>query len=987
MMAQNLYSFIFTDMANACGTKKRRIWTDLSMERAYNAVVSERMSIRKASIEFDVPRMTLSDRVNGRIHLHAKLGQQTALTAGEEDALANYVTYMHSKRFPVTRSQVMGLAWAMDLKKNPSERSFGEEGPTFKWWRGFKARNPNLTLRKVETVERGRVSNATEEIFNDYFDQLENILRENDLMDKPSQIYNCDEAAVFLNKHAQKVVVPRNTKHCQTLTQGTSEHISVLCTIRADGGFVMPLIVFSKGLPTLRGFEKQFNASYAATETGFVNQDLYVSWFTKTFIPNIPPQRPVLLIQDSATAHISPELIETAIQNDIILFCLPGKLTHVLQPCDVSIFKKMRAEINKIMLQIKMMRGDNWVSKGRFPAVFREVFERTMIPATITNAFRKCGIVPIDRNAIEKEFIMNQPERIKALQNQTEDQQKTEPEKNRHDQSTNDKDTDDAPSGSPLEVEVTLELVTSPSNIPAGAEVVLENSSGNDPGDTTACPPHVALQAIEATLTPKKMASYQKKFKDGVTERKDPVYATWSNLTHQVKAQAQAHQPELEHPLVKAGIIPKRLGDIFPSPESNAKASRKPIRLKANRARVLTSMEISNEVFEKDRLKKQNVAEKEMRKKLRDERKKNALDEKKKKQSEKGLKRKRSNSVSKQNKKQKKSTDSSSKNTPVATTLPTERRYFSHMQIMLASCRNLGAIRKVVPSDIPYTIGLKTDLLNSCNQFAHGTDHVSQTLLNTLGLQNMTAVPVYGDGNCLPRAASFLCSGNESDLHTEMRVRMVMKLAAHYELYVNDEFLSKPEPTKPGISTSYAMYSGQFENDLSMSQIFEKEVMHVIKPGSYCSMWQLHGLASVLGTPLRVLYPGKGAPRVDLNKTIVPRIANSTATATIMWTHTSNTNVTAWWQPNHFVPVLGSTQMNEKKVEMNDATRGSCPHNDTSSNQTPQSRVCYCIVCAEEFGMSKENEVWVQCQGCLKWAHEDCTPKEGPGYICDLCLP
>ena len=65
------------------------------MERAYNAVVSERMNIRKASIEFDVPLMTLSNRVNGKLHLHAKLGQQAALTAGEEDALAN-LRYLHA---------------------------------------------------------------------------------------------------------------------------------------------------------------------------------------------------------------------------------------------------------------------------------------------------------------------------------------------------------------------------------------------------------------------------------------------------------------------------------------------------------------------------------------------------------------------------------------------------------------------------------------------------------------------------------------------------------------------------------------------------------------------------------------------------------------------------------------------------------------------------------------------------------------------------
>ena len=130
------------------------------------------------------------------------------------------------------------------------------------------------------------------------------------------------------------------------------------------------------------------------------------------------------------------------------------------------------------------------------------------------------------------------------------------------------------------------------------AEVVLENSSGNDPGDTTACPPHVALQAIKAILTPKKMASYQMKFKDGVIERKDPVYAIWSNLTHQVKA--QTYQSELEHPLVKAGIIPMR----FPISRIQCQSFGKANRTKGKPGSCLTSLEISNEVFEKDPLKK-----------------------------------------------------------------------------------------------------------------------------------------------------------------------------------------------------------------------------------------------------------------------------------------------------------------------------------------------------------------------------------------------
>ena len=40
-----------------------------------------------------------------------------------------------------------------------------------------------------------------------------------------------------------------------------------------------------------------------------------------------------------------------------------------------------------------------------------------------------------------------------------------------------------------------------------------------------------------------------------------------------------------------------------------------------------------------------------------------------------------------------------------------------------------------------------------------------------------------------------------------------------------------------------------------------------------------------------------------------------------------------------------------------------------------------CIVCGELF---VENGEWVQCQGCRKWAHEDCSPGT-PVFFCQNC--
>ena len=45
-----------------------------------------------------------------------------------------------------------------------------------------------------------------------------------------------------------------------------------------------------------------------------------------------------------------------------------------------------------------------------------------------------------------------------------------------------------------------------------------------------------------------------------------------------------------------------------------------------------------------------------------------------------------------------------------------------------------------------------------------------------------------------------------------------------------------------------------------------------------------------------------------------------------------------------------------------------------------------CLVCGEAFADSRPRERWIQCQVCLKWAHEECTAPIVRGmYICENC--
>ena len=72
-----------------------------------------------------------------------------------------------------------------------------------------------------------------------------------------------------------------------------------------------PLIIFSKSLPSGRKFQDEgpIDASYSYSDSCFIDRQMYTDWFLKEFLKNAPSEKPLLLLQDGAVAHIGIELI------------------------------------------------------------------------------------------------------------------------------------------------------------------------------------------------------------------------------------------------------------------------------------------------------------------------------------------------------------------------------------------------------------------------------------------------------------------------------------------------------------------------------------------------------------------------------------------------------------------------------------------------------------------------------------------------------
>ena len=48
--------------------------------------------------------------------------------------------------------------------------------------------------------------------------------------------------------------------------------------------------------------------------------------------------------------------------------------------------------------------------------------------------------------------------------------------------------------------------------------------------------------------------------------------------------------------------------------------------------------------------------------------------------------------------------------------------------------------------------------------------------------------------------------------------------------------------------------------------------MQCCKSGAFCSMWQVHGMSSIIGVPITAVYPFDGYVKQYVNRTVQPRM-------------------------------------------------------------------------------------------------------------------
>ena len=99
------------------------------------------------------------------------------------------------------------------------------------WWTSFQRQHTQLSLRCAEALSYARVMAQDPKILNSYYDVLEKTLKDNDLLNNPHMIFNCDETGFSLEHKPRKLEGMKGVKHS---TSGDKAQMTVLVCMCAS---------------------------------------------------------------------------------------------------------------------------------------------------------------------------------------------------------------------------------------------------------------------------------------------------------------------------------------------------------------------------------------------------------------------------------------------------------------------------------------------------------------------------------------------------------------------------------------------------------------------------------------------------------------------------------------------------------------------------------------------------------------------------------
>lgn len=325
----------------------------------------------------------------------------------EESELVQYIKHCAKLHYGLTLLDVRRLACEYAVA-NSKPVPLWEKNKIagWGWMRYFRARHPDLTLRKPEATSLARSTAFNKTTVNEFFTNYENVLEKYNYSLQPQHIWNTDETGLSTVHIPPKILAERGSKQVGGMTSGErGQNVTMIAAINAIGNSIPPMFIFPRvhfKTHMLKGAPP--GSVGAANPSGWSTEAIFVQ-FLEHFIKYAKPstEEPHLLILDNHETHISINCVQKAKDAGVVLLTIPPHTSHKLQPLDRTVYGPFKLYYNHAMNEWMSTPGNDGkpITIYDVAELAGKAYEAAFTPKNITSGFKSTGIVPLNRNIFD----------------------------------------------------------------------------------------------------------------------------------------------------------------------------------------------------------------------------------------------------------------------------------------------------------------------------------------------------------------------------------------------------------------------------------------------------------------------------------------------------------------------------------------------------------------------------------------------------------
>ena len=400
------------------GRSAERLDNNLAVARYYGVHESNvRLWRKKYAVgKAETAQMELDENELTKVRETAK--PRAAFFPLMEKKLMSWFTEERSKDMPLSRRMIM--AKARELMINNKENTNATFKSSSGWFYGF-CRRRKLSRRKI-THTLQRLPNDFKMKIDEFMVDVNKAREEYCIhlvtiptlsmvsiiflsdSNKSSLLANMDEVPVFFdlqNGSTYHYVGAREVGGKRTV--GTKQRATVVLCATSTGLMLAPYIIFKGDPPEDKAASKVGLCFVNSNKTAWMTEEIMLDWLKKVYFAQpVPFKARRILIVDLFAVHKKKSIQDFVRERNVKYVVIPGGLTHLLQPLDVSLNKPIKDRM-RIMFEEwfnKTMSDSKGVTKSgviRAPTKddlrsWLEIALQLLDRSAIIKSFKVCGI-------------------------------------------------------------------------------------------------------------------------------------------------------------------------------------------------------------------------------------------------------------------------------------------------------------------------------------------------------------------------------------------------------------------------------------------------------------------------------------------------------------------------------------------------------------------------------------------------------------------